>query len=264
MSDRPEQFDTWKRDERAKFTGWDFSYIRHRMTEDKPPWSYANRARELMQGATSLLDMGTGGGERLLELKEYWPPKVTVTEAYPPNNKLVQARLTPLGVAVFDTDLSTTGPMPFASNEFDLVLNRHAAFNPQHVARILDAGGTFLTQQVHGRSTEDLIRFFNSEPAWPLATPDFYEPELNAAGMAIKDIREWSGHIRFCDVGAVVYYLCATPWLVPGFSVDSHLESLMALQTKLDAGELLNFETRRYLIEASKAHPTRTTSRHIY
>ena len=42
----------------------------------------------------------TGGGERLLKLKEHWPQKVVVTEEYPPNFKLVTERLAPLGVIV--------------------------------------------------------------------------------------------------------------------------------------------------------------------
>ena len=199
-----------------------------------------------------MLDMDTGGGERLLELKDTWPPKVVVTEAYPPNNRLVHERLAPLGVAVFDVNLTVTGAMPFATGEFDVVLNRHAAFNPAEVERMLAQRGTFLTQQVHGRSTEDLIEAFDSKPQWPFATPEFYVPQLEAAGLTIDRVEECSSHVKFADVGAIVYYLRAAPWLVPDFSVDSHLHHLRALQARLEQGEELAFVTKSYLIEASK------------
>ncbi len=247
----PDQLAAWKHDEAATFTGWDFSYIANRIKEELPPWSYMDRARDLMQSATSLLDMDTGGGERLLELRQHWPPRVSVTEAYPPNHQLVRERLKPLGVSVFNVGLSTTGLMPFDDSEFDLVLNRHGAFNPSEVSRILENEGTFLTRQVHGRSTEDLMAVFDSEPQWPDSTPEFYRPKLEKAGLTIKDIREFTGNLQFSDVGALVYYLSAVP-LVPGFSVEGNLDALTTLQNRLDDGQGLVFETKNYLIEASK------------
>jgi hypothetical protein len=51
-------------------------------------------------------------------------------------------------------------------------------------------------------------------------------------------------------VGAIVYYLRAVPWLVPGFSVDTHLDALLALHNRLARGEELIFQARKYLIEA--------------
>lgn len=55
------------------------------MLEDQPPWDYLARAAHLMQQASAVLDMGTGGGERLLELRQHWPGKIVVTADYPPN-----------------------------------------------------------------------------------------------------------------------------------------------------------------------------------
>jgi hypothetical protein len=60
------------------------------------------------------------------------------------------------------------------------------------------------------------------------------------------------GKLAFTDVGAIVYYLKAIPWSVPGFSVDTHLDHLLQLQQRLEQGEALAFEARLYLIEAWK------------
>ena len=243
----------WRYEEGQPFIGWDFSYLEGRMLEDQPDWSYSARAAELMRPSSSVLDLDTGGGERFLELREYWPQKVVATEHYPPNYKLATERLSPFGAKVIDIQLSDFGFMPFEDGEFDLVLNRHAAFNPAEVARVLTFGGKFLTQQVHGLSTVDLLTAFDAKPQWPDATPEKYLPPLKAAGLEIVNQQDWSGKLSFTDVGAIVYYLKAIPWLVPGFSVESHLKYLLNLQNQLEDKGSLTFTARKYLIEARKS-----------
>jgi len=250
--DQDARLKNWKYEEGQPFTGWDFSYLDGRMLEEQPVWSYSARAAELMRQSSSALDLDTGGGERFLELREHWPPKVVVTEHYLPNFKLATERLTPFGATVVDIQMSDFGLMPFADGEFDLVLNRHAAFNPYEVARILAPGGTFLTQQVHGLSAADLLAAFDAKPQWPEATPEKYLPRLQEAGLEITNVENWSGKLTFTDVGAIVYYLRAIPWLVPGFSVESYLNYLLTLQEQLERDRVLAFTSRKYLIEARK------------
>ena len=242
----------WKQ-EQQPFTGWDFSYLRGRMQEEEPPWSYLERAAQLMQNVTSVLDMGTGGGERLLNLRSHWPAKVVVTEDYPPNVQLAAERLSPLGVKVVDVALTRTGAMPFDDEEFDLILNRHSGFNAAEVARVLAPGGTFLTQQIDGRWARDLMAAFDVSPQWPDETLDNSVTWLETAGLEIAVAEDWSGTFCFSDVGAIVYYLRAVPWLVPGFSVETHLGGLVTLQHKLDGGEKLCFAAMKFLIEARKS-----------
>ena len=244
--------ENWKYEEQQPFIGWDFSYLDGRMLEEQPPWSYSARAAELMKHSSSVVDLDTGGGERFLKLHEHWPHKVVATEHYPPNFKLATERLTPFGAKVVDIQLSDFGPMPFSDGEFDLVLNRHAAFNPYEVGRVLTSGGTFLTQQVHGLWAVDLLAAFDAKPQWPDATPEKYLPRLQEAGLEIVNAQNWSGELAFTDVGAIVYYLKAVPWLVPGFSIDSHLKYLLKLQEQLEHNGLLAFAARKYLIEAHK------------
>ena len=242
----------WRREEMQPFSGWDFSYLDGRMLEEAPPWNYLARAAELMQQANSVVDLDTGGGERFLELRPHWPAKVVVTEEYPPNLALATDRLAPLGVQVLSVRITDDDPLPFAGGEFDLVLNRHSAFNAAEIARVLAPGGVFLTQQVHGLWADDLHAAFGVTPQWPNATPEQYVPRLQTAGLTVTDVRNWQGALRFTDVGAIVYFLKATPWTVPGFTVDTHAGYLLALQARLDAGESLVFTARKYLIEAHK------------
>lgn len=250
--DRDELVESWLRDEEEPFIGWDFSYLKGRIKGEREPWSYLDRAGELMRRSSSVIDLDTGGGEKFSRLREHWPARVVATEDYEPNFKLASERLSPLGVEVVKVAVTDTDSMPFADGEFDLVLNRHAAFNSSEVARVLSQGGTFLTQQVHGMWLWDLQAAFDAAPEFPDATPGKYVPLLEAAGLTIVTVEEWEGRMVFQDVGAIVYYLKAIPWEVPGFSVKSHLRSLLALQERLEAGEELGFYVARYLIEARK------------
>lgn len=242
----------WEREERAPSGGWDFSYLQGRMLEEQPPWSYPSLAAERLAASTSALDLGTGGGEQLASRRGHWPPRVVALEDYPPNVRLAHQRLSPLGAAVVYAHVDEVHPLPLADGALDLVLDRHSALPVDEVARLLAPGGTLLTQQVHGHF-EDLLAAFGAQPQWPEATPDKYVPWMRRAGLTVDSVQSWQGRLAFTDVGAIVYCLKAVPWMVPGFAVRGHFESLLSLQRRLEDEKLLRFTARLYLIEARKA-----------
>src|SRR5215470_4523817 len=87
----------------APFSGWDFSWLEGRRVEEgEDDWDYEERARRLIQRAASLIDLGTGGGERLSRLGSF-PALAVATEAYGPNVPIARLRLQPLGVTVVQT-----------------------------------------------------------------------------------------------------------------------------------------------------------------
>jgi SAM-dependent methyltransferase len=240
----------WLAEERVPFQGWDFSYLSGRMLEEPLPWDYMEMAAAHLSRATAALDMDTGGGERILALRSHWPTKMVVTEGYAPNVALARQRLSPYGVQVVEMDSSNVAPIPLVDDEFDLVLNRHGAFNAREVARILRAGGIFLTQQVHGRFAYDLLAHFGASPPWPGATYEDAVTRLVDAGLEITNSADWRGELTFTDVGAVVYYLKAIPWLVPNFDVAHHFEQLLQLQARIEQEGELTFANMRYWVEA--------------
>ena len=243
----------WQAEAEQPFTGWDFSYLHGRMREEPLPWDYLARAGALMAQADAVLDLETGGGEKLLSLRDHWPRKVAVTEEYPPNVILARQRLQPLGVTVMATASDLNAPLPFAAGEFDLVINRHGAWNSAEVARILTPGGAFLTQQVDGNFADDLLAHFAAKPQWPFATMAFFGDKLTEAGLELVTQAEYAGPLHLTDVGALVYYLKAVPWHVPDFSVEKYAATLLALHQQAVEQEGLTFTARYYMIEARKA-----------
>ncbi len=245
---------SWQQEAQRPFAGWDFAYLDGRkLAEAPPPVEYPQRVVQLMARARSVLDLDTGGGELLLTFRPHWPAIVVATEGYAPNVRVATDRLAPPGVQVVEHPSEETAPLPFGDATFDLVLNRHGgAMNITEIARILNPGGSFLTQQVHGQTLIDLLTLFGATPQWPDATPAHYLPWIARAGLDLIDVQEYTGAEIFVDVGALVYFLTAIPWLVPGFSVATHAEPLLQLHARILQGERLRFTTRGYFIEARK------------
>lgn len=239
----------WKKDEQAPFQGWDFSYLKGRWEEESPPWSYESIAIELLKKADSVLDMGTGGGEVFSSFAPF-PKKAMAIEGYEPNVVVARKRLGPLGVGVIDVDESRE--LPFNDGEFDLVFNRHGGFNVDELSRILVPGGTFLTEQVDSRNLEDLTKEFGIRPRNEHNTSSAVRRQLTELGFKMKDFEEWTGRVVFKDVGAIVYFLKAIPWIVDDFSVRKHLPYLVKLQEKIEKESELSFSTRRFLVVAER------------
>jgi hypothetical protein len=239
----------WRQDEAAQFRGWDFSYLRGRMVHTRPPWDYAALARDRVRRSLTLLDQATGDGAVLASLGPF-PGFAAAIEGYLPNVPIAAARLAPLGVSVLAAN--EAAPMPFAAGAFDLVLNRHGGLQGRVVAEVLRPGGWCLTQQVGGDSAADLMAHFGARPKWPGNVLGEMSAQFAAVGLDVQRAEEWSGSVAFTDVGAVVYYLRAVPWLVDDFSIETHLPQLATLQQKLEQEGALEFATSYFLLLAQR------------
>jgi SAM-dependent methyltransferase len=244
---------TWEAEEQHPFSGWDFSHIHDRWSEEQPPWSYEDLARDALRGARSAVDLGTGGGERLSRLADAFPERMFATEAYPPNFAIARARLEPLGgtVVAYESADVVGGPLPFADGSLDAVIDRHESYDAREVARVLSPGGRFVTQQVDGRDKPDLLEAFGLTPALPEVRLEPFVAAAEAAGLVIERAEEWWGDSVFRDVGALVYYLKATR-TVPDFSVARYRSVLQGLADRLRASGSLTFRCGRFVLAARK------------
>lgn len=236
------------------FQGWDFSYITSsgRMQEGLLPWNYPSIVLNAARKASSLLDIGTGGGE-LLSILLPLPSKTYATESYVPNVEVAKRRLEPLGVKVVKTKMG--GPLPFGNRTFDVVIDRHEDYSASEVFRLLRKGGTFITQQVGPKNNGSLYRSLGLHG---VATITWNQckavKELDGVGFDIEDQREALAVTRFYDVGALVYYLKAIPWEVPDFSVKRYFDVLKRLNQIVLRKGYVETERDRCLIVARKAN----------
>ena len=248
----------WLEDEYAQpFEGWDFSTLADRMVESgQLGWDYASLVLQHLAHSTSLLDHGTGGGEILAGILGAggFRGKVHATEAYPPNVVAARKRLAPLGVTVHDTSGSRA---QFEDGAFDLVIDRHGGDNtPHQIMDWLAPGGHFVTQQV-GRGTNQELRtwFGTGATEWP-GIPENAAQLARAfadAGFKVQHSQTGATNIRFMDAGALVRYIKAVPWEVPGFSITKHAQKLLELHRQsLAQGYAIDTTFEAYVMIAQK------------
>lgn len=235
--------------EQADVTGWDFSWLQGRATEERPPWGYARLLAERLSRATASLDVQTGGGEVLAEAAVF-PPTAVATESWPPNVRKATRLLHPRGVAVVaDPD---EPPLPFAYGAFDLVTSRHpATIWWEELYRVLAPGGTYFAQHVGPASAFELIEFFLG----PLPEarrgrhPDDEVAAARRAGFDVVDVRTVRTCIELFDVAAVVYLLRKVIWWVPGFTVEEHRDRLRDLDALIRRDGVFVAHSSRHLLE---------------
>ncbi len=234
-----------------KFRGWDFSCFRNKIKEERLSWNYKRKVLPLLKTADSLLDMGTGGGEFLADLKRL-PRHTYATEGYKPNLLIAKRRLDPLGVKVlfFKSDRS----LPFKDEEFDLIINRHESYCPAEIFRLLKNKGIFVTQQVGGQDNLDLNRALGAKDDFGFSHWDlgYAAKELKRSGFEILFCREEFPKITFHDINALVYYLKAVPWQIEDFSVKKYFVPLKKLHHRIKRERGVSFKSHRFIIVARK------------
>jgi SAM-dependent methyltransferase len=199
----------------------------------------------------TLLDMGTGGGERLAGLQPL-PERTYATEGYGPNVPVARGRLEPLGVRV--VEVQEDERLPFEDDFFDMVISRHESFAAGEVWRVLKPGGRFITQQVGAKIHQRLNELLQDQVAhscgdWVLEKA---VEELEGCGFEILEQREEYPSTTFLDIGAIVYYLKAIPWQIPGFSVAAYRERLWAVHKLTEEERGLVVHSHLFYIEARK------------
>jgi SAM-dependent methyltransferase len=232
--------------------GWEFSWLHGRATEERPSWGYQRLMGERMAVATAALDIQTGGGEVLAGVAKL-PPVAAATESWPPNLARATRNLRPRGVVVVaDND---EPPLPFADGAFDLVVSRHpVTVWWEEIARVLEPGGVYLSQQIGPDNVHEIKEFFRGP--LPLGRmggePELVRARAEVAGLDVVDLRSESLRLEFFDVGAMVYFLRKVIWIVPDFSVEKYRDRLADLHRLIEQEGRFVAHSRRVLIEARK------------
>ncbi len=245
----------WLSEEKKSFQGWNFSYIDKRKSDEPLLWNYDTIVQQYLNVNSILLDMGTGGGEYLLTLNHPYS-NTFATEAYPINFELCKIRLTSLGIDV--RQVFNDNYLPFENDMFDIIINRHEAFDINEVYRLLKPNGLFITQQVGGLNNKELSRFLISDFKEIISSEHTLENNLiliQNKGFTILDSDECFPKLKFFDVGALVYFAKIIEWEFPDFSVDSCFKQLCQLQSIVEHEGFIESKEHRFIIVAQKTDP---------
>lgn len=212
----------WKKEEQiAHIKGWDFSHIDGKYDEEKDlPWDYKNIVSQYLKDDMELLDYDTGGGEFLLSLNHPFE-KTSATEGFQPNVELCREKLLPLGINF--RECCNPADIPYNSETFDMIINRHGAFDARELYRLFS----------HLRLKEQIKVF-------------------EEAGFQIVRAEEAYRPIKFYDVGAFVWFARIIEWEFLDFSVDRCFQRLLKMQEILEEKGEIEGTIHRYLIVVRK------------
>ena len=255
--------------ERAQFSGWDFGFLKDRLIESPLSWDYRAIVTSHFAGARRVLDLDTGGGERLGEMAPL-PEFAVATESFASNVMVAANRLRASGAHVVQVDSNVQhqdGPgrgfenavrrLPFGDESFDLITCRHGSFCAHEVARMLRADGHLVAQLVGSENLVELNAALHG-PRTVWRSPDFPPPAtLEEAGLVVLDRREEKPLAVFRDIGAIVYYLKAAPWQIRDFNLEKYKDRLHRLHKSITQAGGFRAHAHRHLIVAHK--PGRTS-----
>lgn len=238
--------------------GWDFSCVRD--AREPMPWDYVSLVRHYLRPADRVLDIGTGGGERFLELASHFGEGLAVDISPAMIAQAALNRRTPDTVGAesanermsepaseqesekarqcsvaLANDAHRRGKVRFAvmdaatlgvgGEQFDVVLNRHANVEVAEIVRVLRPGGLFITQQVARRNTLNLLEAFGWTPE--SFGPGWFQPvdalaaAFEAAGCRVMAQAAYDVRYWFLDVPSLLFWLTAVPLPEP-FDLDRH------------------------------------------
>jgi hypothetical protein len=109
-----------------------------------------------------------------------------------------------------------------------------------------------VTQQVDYRDNDDLAQILGIEtPEEPDSWIGLAERQVTEAGLVIEEAARADQRIRFDDIAAVVFYLKAVSWSIPGYSLEKYRDRLRALYEDASAWPVVA-SGHRFLLVASK------------
>ena len=212
------------------------------------PWEYTAVVRTMLKSSDEVLDVGSGGGERLLALAPYLalgvgidPDPVRVAAA------TEKAREQPkLRFAIGDARLRSL------TDSFDVILNRHAPFDLTAAAAHLRPGGRFITQQVGERNMGVVHAALGQRRAAPTITRSGVEA---VEGLAVDRFEEYDVEYVVQDIESLLFWLNALDLRHADMDAGSALTSVDTLNRVLegnvdDRGFVTN--EHRYLVVAHR------------
>ncbi|MBU1864020.1 MAG: class I SAM-dependent methyltransferase [Candidatus Omnitrophica bacterium] len=232
--------------------GWDFSKVRH--TSEGVEWELYDEVIKRCKKPDILLDVGTGGGEKVLKIAQNLQLVIGIDISDgmidTARKNLLRSEVKNARFFVMDGE-----NIKFPDNMFNMISCRHSDFSPTETFRLLDKGGIFLSQQVGEADKKNIKESFGRGQAFGVedgtAMKD-YASRLKAAGFSRVETLEYDATEHYERPEDLIFLLKHTP-TVTNFGQDSSdfekLEDFIK-QNISDRGIKTN--SKRYMLIAEK------------
>jgi SAM-dependent methyltransferase len=225
--------------------GWDFSCMK--VLRQPVPWDYQDVVLQYLRPSDDVLDVGTGGGEKLADLAGSFSHGLGIDV----DAKMVQVA----------GEISAAGNVDFRvcseqletiAEKFDVIIDRHAPFDLAAVAAHLKPGGYFITQQVGELNMACVKAALGQQTSAPV----IHRQAISDSGLRLLAFMEYDVEYVVRDIESLVFWLNALDSLHADLEGGAALASVVSLNQIL-AGNVdeRGFVTNeyRYLAVAQSA-----------
>lgn len=216
-----------------KIGNWDFSQIKYSVEQEKD-WDFYNKIKENSNLNSICLDLGTGGGEKLLK---YYPrvgnvigtdfSKEMIETA---NKNLKNSNKENVKFAVMNNL-----QIEFEDETFDIISARHTIINAKEIYRCLKPNGVLIIEGVDKNDCLELKDLFGRGQA--------YNDEISISKKDYNDLREAGfTNIEFEEIIQYEYYeteedllalLLKTPILDDFSELDNNFEHKKVIEKEI-------------------------------
>jgi len=240
-------------DKVGRLNGWDFSKIKCETVGDS--WDFYREVKERCKPSHILLDVGTGGGENVLNISSSAKLLVGIDNS----NGMIEKAHSNLkksdvqNVEFFQMDSKA---LTFSPAHFDIASSCHAPFIASELAKVMKKGALFLTQQVSEHDKLNLKEAFGRGQCLGErdgSLKEKYMAELINAGFELVQVREYDVTDYYSTPEDLIFLLKHTP-IIPRFGEEE--EDFTILQKFIDANSSekgIRTNSKRFMIIAVKS-----------
>ncbi|MBN8210559.1 methyltransferase domain-containing protein [Bacillus sp. NTK071] len=236
----------------GKKNGWDFSSLQ--LTSEGVKWDFYNEVAKRVKETDLLLDIGTGGGENLLEIASCLHLLVGI-DLSKGMMETAEKNLHNSNVNNVRFAQMSSNALQFPESFFDVVSCNHAPFNSREVSRVLKSEGLFLTQQVSEADKFNIKEAFGRGQSFGEedgSLKEKYIRELQEAGFSDVQSFEYDATDYFQRPEDLIFLLTHTP-IIPHFGEEkTDLDKLNCFIEDNLTDKGIRTNSKRFMILAKK------------
>ena len=237
----------------GKVIGWNFNKIFERVKTIGKKWNFLETVKTFLKKETILLDIGTGGGEKLLQIAKF------VKKAYGidiSKGMIITAKknLSESKTSNVEFKLADANKLPFPKDYFDVITCKHAPFSVKELFRVLKPNGIFITQQVGEKDKQNIKDIFGRGQSFggkSGTSMNRYIKELEQFKFKIIKKETYNATQYFESMKDIIFLLKNTP-IIPHFNIEKDKKYLQELEEKYKTAEGIKTNSNRYLIISKK------------
>ncbi|MFC3798872.1 class I SAM-dependent methyltransferase [Cohnella sp. GCM10012308] len=230
--------------------GWDFSKLKV-LAEGAQADIYED-VKRICEKSDLLLDIGTGGGEAVLAIRDAALLLVGIDRSSG-MIQTAQANLVRSGASNVRFVEMDAEQLDFPGRFFDIVTCRHAGFTARQVAKVLSRDGIFITQQVAEGDKLNMKQAFGRGQSYGEADGTLmrqYKLALAEAGFLDIQSMEFDTVEYYRTPEDLIFLLKHTP-IIPGFGQEEgDFEILRAFMEENRTEKGIRTNAKRFMIKA--------------